>query len=379
MLTSPVYPVLAYRLDNLAAYCQVLCHGANLALGRRGIKFAQRRSVHKHPKSATPGRSPGSILATAAVSRVCFADVEEQAAALTGWNQSYMQISAGRFFGEVRQIHCNGVRLFIEDLQQSVLQTGHIGAEHVALGVPVAMHGHSLFCGESIERESLYVFSGNAGFEFHSPRTHVMVGLEIDETVFATLRSDTKDGLREFGRRAHLHAVEGSALGELRQFLLGLFEAVAAMPDLLREAPVRSGIVDALLEKVAPVVAGEATGRGENSLRGRHRLLEQARGLVEARLSAPPSVAELCLALGVSRRTLQTAFQDTLGIGPLGFLRVSRLNAVRRALKSAESVTRAATDFGFWHFGHFAHDYRAMFGELPSDTFRRYRLCKHRA
>ena len=50
---------------------------------------------------------------------------------------------------------------------------------------------------------------------------------------------------------------------------------------------------------------------------------------------------------------------------------VGHLGAVRHALKTAPSVTDAATDFGFWHFGHFAKDYQAMFGELPSQTHRR--------
>ena len=48
-------------------------------------------------------------------------------------------------------------------------------------------------------------------------------------------------------------------------------------------------------------------------------------------------------------------------------------NRVRRALGEAQSVTEAATRFGFWHFGHFATEYRALFGELPSETFRRRR------
>ena len=60
-------------------------------------------------------------------------------------------------------------------------------------------------------------------------------------------------------------------------------------------------------------------------------------------------------------------------MGPLAWLNVLRLNAVRRSLKTADSVTEAATQFGFWHFGHFSSGYQLLFGELPSSTLARYR------
>jgi len=102
-------------------------------------------------------------------------------------------------------------------------------------------------------------------------------------------------------------------------------------------------------------------------------LVDRARQLVAGRLDNPPTVGELCSLLGVSRRTLQSCFQATWGMGPLAWLNTLRLNAVRRHLKTAASVTEAATRFGFWHFGHFARDYRVLFGETPSQTLRRQR------
>jgi AraC family transcriptional regulator, ethanolamine operon transcriptional activator len=71
-------------------------------------------------------------------------------------------------------------------------------------------------------------------------------------------------------------------------------------------------------------------------------------------------------------RTLINAFEAITGFGPMDYLKRLRLTAVHRALKRAgRSNTRVidvATDWGFWHMGHFARDYRNMFGEAPSQT-----------
>jgi len=85
-------------------------------------------------------------------------------------------------------------------------------------------------------------------------------------------------------------------------------------------------------------------------------------------------VPELCNVFKVSRRTLQYAFDRILGIGPNAYLKILRLNGVRRALCRRDeriSVQQAASDWGFWHLSQFAKDYRNLFDELPSDTVRR--------
>jgi AraC-like DNA-binding protein len=87
------------------------------------------------------------------------------------------------------------------------------------------------------------------------------------------------------------------------------------------------------------------------------------------------SVAELCTAYEVPRRTLNRAFQTALGMGPATYLRRVRLNGARRALRQrsarAPTVTDVALEFGFWHLGRFAQQYNKLFGESPHETLRR--------
>ena len=90
---------------------------------------------------------PESALGRATVAR--FGDIDEQAAALQGWNQRYLQLSRGRFDGTVQRLQLDGVGLFIEDLHQSVHQTGWVRDDVFAIGVPLALEGDARFCGSA--------------------------------------------------------------------------------------------------------------------------------------------------------------------------------------------------------------------------------------
>ena len=131
-----------------------------------------------HPPGAPAVPLPGDL------NQHVFVDIDEQAAALTGWNQRYQQLSAGVFRGGVQRLQLPGVGLFVEDLHQAVHQTGQVRPQVVALGVPALLHGDSLFCGQPGDAASVYVFSGRDGFEFRSPKRHVMLGIEIDAPLF---------------------------------------------------------------------------------------------------------------------------------------------------------------------------------------------------
>jgi len=75
---------------------------------------------------------------------------------------------------------------------------------------------------------------------------------------------------------------------------------------------------------------------------------------------------------GMRSRSLINAFEAVTGFSPMDYLKRLRLNGVHRTLQRADrSRTRIidiATEWGFWHMGHFTADYRAMFGQTPSGT-----------
>jgi AraC family ethanolamine operon transcriptional activator len=102
------------------------------------------------------------------------------------------------------------------------------------------------------------------------------------------------------------------------------------------------------------------------------RLVTEAEDYVDAAGGRPVQISELSSALKVSRRSLHRAFADTLGIGPVAYLRRRRLSAIRSVLKQCDPATISigdlAFEYGFPEPGRFAAYYRAHFGESPSET-----------
>jgi AraC-like DNA-binding protein len=90
-------------------------------------------------------------------------------------------------------------------------------------------------------------------------------------------------------------------------------------------------------------------------------------------LSAQIDMPALTTAAGVSARTLQYAFKAYRDVTPMRDLKNLRLNAARAALLNPQvrgRIAEVAADHGFVSVAHFSRDYRAAFGENPSDTVR---------
>ncbi len=88
----------------------------------------------------------------------------------------------------------------------------------------------------------------------------------------------------------------------------------------------------------------------------------------------PIYMSQLCDVTGVSERSLRNACHAVCGTSPKRYLTRRRMEAVRRALATARpgeaTVTRIATDYGFFELGRFAVMYTSLFGERPSETLR---------
>jgi len=104
-------------------------------------------------------------------------------------------------------------------------------------------------------------------------------------------------------------------------------------------------------------------------------LVERFEKVVRDTMGTPLGIHELCRTAVLNQRTLLRAVRAVHGMTSCHYLLALRLAEARRAFlcaaTPAPSVTEVALRCGFRELGRFAVEYRAAFGESPSDTLRR--------
>ncbi|RXH22088.1 hypothetical protein XH99_34365 [Bradyrhizobium nanningense] len=108
-------------------------------------------------------------------------------------------------------------------------------------------------------------------------------------------------------------------------------------------------------------------------------VVRSAEEYIEANWGRPVLVEELAAQTNTSIRSLYAAFKKYRGYSPMQFAKSVRLRRARQMLLEGNprtSVSQIAFKCGFGNLGHFANDFRKMFGELPSEVFARGRRLK---
>lgn len=299
-------------------------------------------------------------------------DADELASKLTNWQQRYDQVSAGRFDGALTERHLPRLQVFRESLSQAVRQSCRVWPDAIWFGLPDHAHGQSgatRINGRQAGIDTLLVRPGNVEFELVTPSDYNIYGIVASRQLLEDTAARRGCPI-DWGRlqTAEVLQVNGAARAACLRSLAAALSGDSADADDLS-----SGVLGSLLD-LLDHSGGEPAANP--SLQRRRRVVEQARAYIDAHLSehAPITVPQLCEQVHVSRRTLQYCFEDVLGMSPLLYMRMLRLNGARRALLDGGSggaaIGAVAGAWGMSNFSQFSSDYRKLFGVCPSAAVR---------
>jgi AraC-like DNA-binding protein len=201
--------------------------------------------------------------------------------------------------------------------------------------------------------------------------------------VAMTLAKDDMDALCMIEPGSGTHRVSGvtvitpppASLGHLRSLHNYMGRLAETNPEVLNDTEVAHDLEHSLIAAMQGILSTKA--ERPDTIRRQHNrvVVNRFLGLMRAQPTAPLRISDIDRQLGVSGRTLRGACREILGVSPLHYAILRRMQMARCALQKGDPavchVTDIATDHGFWELGRFAVNYRQFFGESPTTTLKR--------
>ncbi len=165
-----------------------------------------------------------------------------------------------------------------------------------------------------------------------------------------------------------------AALAQLQRLHAEAGSLAENSPDIIANEQAARGLEQALIQ-AAVTCLDTADHTEDSAAHHRHEtIMRRFHIVINEHSGEALYLPDLCARVGVPERTLRLCCNERLGMGPKHYLLLRRMALARQALYRADaattSVTAIAADFGFWNFGRFSIEYKALFGESPSRTLR---------
>ena len=309
------------------------------------------------------------------IANVIANDIDELTDKMPDWDNDWRQLGTGRPQNRIEVIAGQHTVIQQIRLSHSIHQRGKTPSQMMTFGFPTSQSLLS-WDGREVAGPTMYDFNSASGYDTVSRQGFFGVTVSLSRVSISHIAERLKLPATQMldSNLPRLLSGENYALGGFRQYLYGLCDDLSnartpkechfAMLELDEKLPIHflTALAESRLESCA------------QPLKVRQKGLRLAIDYIEANCQNNPGILDICAATDLSWRSLDRAFKECLGIGPKRYLLNLRLSQARRQLKSAPPGTKVvniANDWGFWHMGDFAREYKKMFGELPTESLRR--------
>lgn len=287
----------------------------------------------------------------------------------TGWEADFRQLDLARGTSQLRAAATDNTVLIRLDLSNRMHQRAMPVKGCQSFGVLAQPQAPGKIGPRVLESESLLFMDSTSGLD------------AVVESGFAAYTlSVSDDRLRQLADLQELPDPTVAAARAGSERALAPLQ-LATMRNILQDILLQAGAGDSLREtknlldfELPALVLRNWFGgadRPSPRTRNRARVVSRALEYLEAHPREPLTVEQLCLASAGSLSTLERAFREHFAVSPKRYLMLSRFSGVRLSLMDQEdhrSITDIANEWGFWHMGKFAADYKRIFGQLPSQT-----------
>ncbi|MFA9420974.1 MAG: helix-turn-helix domain-containing protein [Gammaproteobacteria bacterium] len=286
-----------------------------------------------------------------------------------GWDLDYRILDTGDFEFSLYSEGIDGFQIDLEIWSRSIEVCGTSPDDSFSFVMPAYEDTSFLSRGKLVDARGLAIYEPGSDLHAVIGEARALLAVSIDKNLICDHAGGAL-GERLTGINAnHLVLPEPVEMPRmLRANLIG-----AALSGAISRETSSTWIRDEIMLGIATILLDGGVNRTSPGKEARYRIARLAQDIMLRDLGDPPTLLMVCEELEVSERTLFYAFTDIFGTTPKAFLRIQRLQACRKLIgldNPNDNITGIMTRFGFYDAGHFAKDYRNVYGELPSDTLR---------
>jgi AraC-like DNA-binding protein len=317
------------------------------------------------------------------VSRISFSEPDDLVGAIRGCRLEPWVLGGHREESELSRIMLPGSCFDHAEIGPAMWFRGEMPKDcYTLMYVDACPHdGHSFTFNTRHRDQCAAFYAPGEVLDAITPSGYRQGTLTIPESVFhQAAESRYPEFTENFLRNGRSIFPEAYACRNVSALLGRIMEIIRSDPDTLTAEATRASLESELHDRFFDLLRKDQANPmadGNPKISRRYQRLNLLRDFIRENTHRPIRMDELCAVSGLSRRGLEYLFMELLGVGVGEFLHKLRLHGVRRELLATEpqhsSVKRCALDWGFWHLGRFAADYRALFGENPSTTLGRNR------
>ena len=309
-----------------------------------------------------------------------FQDFDEWTKAFRNWNLTATQLDRGKFKGELAIAQFGCLQFIYASANQAMQTIGDKPPNALVFATLLTSQDSELV----VHNQRLHQ---NVLFGLDPTReTHVItqkslqvgiVSVSTDTFQKYTAQMESKQFNDAFFQR-NVIPIAPTKLGNFKAYLRQLFHLLRTNPTWLQQPQTQKLIVEDCLPLLIDTLQfdDELSASRILTLR-RYQTIKAVEDFMTTHIDRPLTLKDLYTAVKTSPRALSYGVQDLFAMSPMDYLKVKRLNGVRRSLKTCDphlvTISGIAARWGFWSMGHFARDYKQLFGESPSETLKKLR------
>ncbi|PKH86277.1 helix-turn-helix domain-containing protein [Colwellia sp. Bg11-28] len=308
-------------------------------------------------------------------------DVDELSQFQINKNRRYTQLQAGQLNGAYLEANLGDVQIFRESLNAGALIEAAPASSFLPFAAITSNADNFKYCGKQREKNTVLQATGgfwDASFQHSlnfvvaafdrkafSRSIELLTGEEVPQAWFVSQACLTEP-----------HALKTYACG-----LDNILTIIKSRPEILKKDNVQRMLSDSILRLILKVLSKTTPINVQQvSPSNRAQGVRMVIDYLHHYADQVPTIPELCNIAKLSERNLQYGFNEYLGITPIRYLRLVRLNGVKRDLllshPKKDRIVDIALNWGFIELGRFAGEYRQLFQELPSVTLNKLNQTK---